>query len=394
MLRTGSSTPGAMTVCHLITHGGYSPFFVDIARHLPGARSRMVVGSLGPAGELQSSLAEEGVPTFALGAQRRSEYPRAVLRLAGYLRKRRVEVLHSHLVDASLVGLIAARLTGTRVRVMTRHHADAVLLSGSRSALVVDKLLGRYLADHVIAVSDAARRALIELDGVPQTRITVVPNGYDWDRVKSQPDAARRVRQEIGVPSDPLFCSVARLDPLKGLDVLLQAFADPRVPSHSYLLIVGDGPQRTSLERLAISLGVRERCLFTGFRRDVYDVIAACDVVVHPSLSEAQNQVIIEALALGRPVIATDVGAARDIVIPEESGWLVPPRDAEALAQSMGEAMASPAAAASYARAGEARVRSLYPIDRMISACEAVYGRCARPAFETRRRVGAARMDD
>src|SRR5947209_6937600 len=106
MLRTGSCIPGAMTVCHLVTHGSYSPFFVDIARHLPAARSRLVVGSLGPAGELQSSLAEEGVPSFALGAHRRSEYPRAVLRLAGHLRKRRVEVLHSHLVDASLVGLM------------------------------------------------------------------------------------------------------------------------------------------------------------------------------------------------------------------------------------------------------------------------------------------------
>ncbi len=224
-------------------------------------------------------------------------------------------------------------------------------------------------------MSESARRVVVETDRVAPGRVRVVPNGYDWDRICSTPEAARSIRLEFDVGDDLLLCTVGRFDALKGHEVLLHALASPCVPAHSRLLIVGEGPSESSLRQLARTLGLADRCIFAGFRSDVYNVMAAADLIVHPSLSEAQCQVLIEALALARPVVATKVGAASELLIPGKTGWLVPPRDPTALATAISEALQDPTRAHRYGCAGRARVRAMYPIERMLAAYEEVYRR-------------------
>ncbi len=365
-----------LRVAHLIGSSSYSPFFVDIARNLDPSMTVLSVGTLAPPGSLHESLAPLGVETFSLEVRSRRDYPAAILRCARLLRRMRIDVLHTHLVEPSLVGLVAARLARVPVRVMTRHHADAALLSGSRRAVQTDRLLGRFLAPRTVAVSEAARRAMIEIDGVPETRIEVVPLGWDWARIRPA-RAAEEVRRELGAEAGPILCTVGRLDALKGHDVLLEALAQCDLPASARLLVIGGGPQE-ELRQKAAQLGWADRCLFLGYRSDVYDLMAASDLVVHPSFSEAQCQVVIEALALACPLVATDVGATADAVVPGRTGWLVPARDAGALASAIGEALADRERARAFGVAGQQRVHEMYPIKRMIEAYDELYRRVRR----------------
>jgi glycosyltransferase involved in cell wall biosynthesis len=135
---------------------------------------------------------------------------------------------------------------------------------------------------------------------------------------------------------------------------------------------VGGGPQE-ELRTLAAELGIEGQCRFLGHRRDIFDVIAASDLLVHPSLHEAQCQVLIEAMALGVPVISSTVGAAEEMVIPGSNGWLVPPRDEPALIRALGEAVSDRQRLRAYGLAGQELVRRLYPIERMTTGYEALY---------------------
>jgi glycosyltransferase involved in cell wall biosynthesis len=362
-----------MRVLHLVDSSSFNPILADISKHTDKSRVKLFAATLAASGVLHEGLAEEGVQTFALGCEGCAQYPRAIARMASILRRHRIDVMHAHLVQSSLVGLTAACLARTPARVMTRHHSDAALLSGSRAALKADRLTAR-LANEVIAVSEATRKALIEIDGVDERKITVVPNGFDWERIQPKPGAREAIREEFGLGENPVLCTVGRLDKLKGHDVLLRAFAKA-AGAEARLIIVGSGPQQESLETLARELGVRERVVFAGYRADVYDVVAASDLVAHPSLSEAHSLTLVEALHLGRGVVATDVGAAREVIIPGETGWLVAANDEAALGEAIREALSNPDNARARALAGQRMVHSMYPVEKMIAGYEAVYAR-------------------
>lgn len=361
-----------MKVAHFITSATYSPFLGDLVRHVDPSQIEVFVGSLAPVGDLQARLDARNARTFAVGCSDRSGYAGAIVRMARFLRRHRIDVVHTHLVDASLVGLTAARLARTPVRVMTRHHSDEMALLGSRRGLMADRLIGHRLADEVIACSIAVKRALMSIDRVPEAKISLVPYGFDWNRIQARPDARRRVREELGLGDDPVICVVSRLWRLKGHDVLIRAFAAAGAARRAWLVIAGSGPCE-ELRALARQQGVAERCRFLGHRSDVFDVMAAADIVAHPSYTEAQCQAIIEAMALGRPVVATSVGAAEEMIETGKTGWLVPPGDAEALSRSLKDALEDPARSSEIGRAGRVRIRALYPMERMLTGYDAIY---------------------
>jgi glycosyltransferase involved in cell wall biosynthesis len=366
-----------LNVLHFTSYSGYNTLFVDLAKFINREKIELRLGSLSPPGELQEDMRAAGIDAFALGCTRRSEYPKAVIRLAGLLRKHRIDVVHTHLVDASLVGLMAARLCGIPVRVMTRHHSNESLLYNSRRALAVDKLLSKHLAQETFAISKHVRRVLMETDGVSEKKIAMVPNGYDWDRIQSSDEAALAIRREFGLEDATVLCTVSRLVWTKGHEYLFQAFASvaDRLPSNTRMLIVGSGPEEEQIRNVANKLGIADRTIFTGYRSDVYDFMMAADLYVHPSLHEAQSGAIVEAMALCKPVVATSVGAGEEIVLPNQTGWLVPPRDSATLAESICAALENPQQAGEYARNGQQLVRSIYPIQNMIRGYQAVYAR-------------------
>jgi glycosyltransferase involved in cell wall biosynthesis len=367
--------PRAIHVVHFFDHAGRNPLMMDFLGHATQRAShegwRFSIGSLAEEGAFFSDAQELGVGNVALHAGSPRKYLGAVRELASWMKHEQIAVAHPHSAGAGLVSLLAARLAKVPVRVSTRHHSTERLLYGGRKARLLDRAVGR-LSQRVIALSPAVARALEEIDGLAARKIVLIPNGYNWSRIHADAPRAAQMRrgwqEEWNEPGARLLCCVGRVTSEKGVGDLLRALADPALPASTHALIVGSGPDEAALKRLAGELGVSARAHFLGHRSDVFDVMAACDLIVQPSLSEAQNQVVNEAMALGLPVVATRVGAAPDEIEEGVSGWLAPPGDPRGLAQSVAQALCDPAQARRAALAGQERVRQAYPVERTVSA--------------------------
>jgi glycosyltransferase involved in cell wall biosynthesis len=272
---------------------------------------------------------------FRLNCTQRQEWPAAAVRLARYLRRREVDILQTHLVHAAIVGTVAARLARTPFLVHMRHHIDDVRLTGGRLHVELDRALATA-ADEIIVPSRAAKRYLAAEEGIDPERIHVIHLGFDADTLSGSDADGRAVRTSLGIAEGAFVAGcVARLSPNKGhrfLFAALARLAEERPDAR--LILVGDGdpaPYRAQ----ASDAGVADRTLFLGHRGDVTAVLRAMDVVVLPSLSESFNQVIIEALAAERPLVATDVGGAREVLADEANALLVPPGDPDALHRAL-----------------------------------------------------------
>jgi glycosyltransferase involved in cell wall biosynthesis len=307
----------------------------------------------------------EPFAALAGGSVRVERFPAEVLgepslrlarKLAGRLRGLHADVVH--VVDAWAVAQVAARLAGARLLV-THHTPELRRRFGPAGRLWWR--LGWLVRPEVVYTSETDRSR----DGRRLLRTHVVPLAVDLDRllaVTPSPHAGAVVG------------NVARLVEQKGHRDLLAALA--RVPD-ARLVLVGEGPLRPELERLAASLGIGERVEFLGHRDDVPELLAGFDVFAFPSLFEGLCLAVIEAQAAGVPVVATPVGGIRETVIDGQTGLLVPPHDPAALAAGIARLLADPEEARRLARAARAQ-SARFSLERMVEATLALYERGAR----------------
>jgi glycosyltransferase involved in cell wall biosynthesis len=294
-----------------------------------------LAATLGKEGSFTKDLDRRGIQVYALDCRQRLRYPKALYQLYQIIQKERVDVVHTHLFDPTLVGLLAAKLR-QRCSVVTRHHSDALYQLPSKFKRDVYLRLENWIntnADHLIAPSQMTRDILVRREHVPESKISLIPYGQTLERFEAiKPEMVQRVRTEFGMKERLALVCVARLHWEKGHRFLLEAFAllcDEGLDANLYL--VGIGPDREMLGSLARELDVEHRVKFLGWRDDALVLMAAADIVVHASLQEALPSVVIEALMLERPLVVTDVSGVRDIIGNSRHGILIPPRNAEAL---------------------------------------------------------------
>jgi len=290
--------------------------------------------------------------------------PVGFLALRRLIRRAGVDIVHTHSSVDSWLATLAARSSGRPV-VRSRHVSIRIL---RRRALVY------RLADRVITTGDTIK-AIVEGAGVPAAKVTSVPAGVDTARFHAHV-SGKAVREELGLgPTVPLIGLVANVRGSKGHETFLGA---ARVVlgavREARFLIVGDGVGFADVGRRVRDMGLEGAVVMTGFRRDIPEVMAALDVLVLPSTrSEATSQVIPQALAVGTPVVASAVGGIPEIVRDGETGCLVPPGDAVALAESILMLLQDPVRASALARAGQALVHQRYTIDSMMTSTTGVY---------------------
>jgi len=171
----------------------------------------------------------------------------------------------------------------------------------------------------------------------PDEKFAVIHSGVDLSRFRPDPARKAEIRSALEIPSESIvIATVGRLTAVKGQDTLIRAIAEClRHGEKVFILILGEGELRSDLETLSAELGIAEAIRFLGWRSDVASVIDACDIFCLPSLNEGMGKAIVEAMAMGKPVIASDVGGIPDLVIPGENGILVPPGDSNALAKAI-----------------------------------------------------------
>lgn len=372
---------GEVTVLHLALDDDTSGFFPQLARWHDRSRFRMMFGTLRPmAAWLREWMERQGVGCISLDAEPRSAYPLAWLRLFRLLRSLRVDVLHAHLFDPSVIGLSAAFLARTPVRVLTRHHSNYHTRINKGIHVGLDKLCTR-LSDAVIAVSRHTGEHLCGVEGAPASKVRVIPNGIDFERVRvSNASAPAALKRDLAPDGAALLLTAARLHPEKGLEHLFQALPMlARLCSRPFVLAVaGTGPFETQYKRMVEDLGCAGQVRFLGFRRDLPDLMAAADIFVLPSLAEAFGLAIVEALFLGTPVISTRVGAIPEIVEDGVDGILVPPADPEALAAVLARLLGDPGELSKLAGAGRRRIKERYRFESMLRQYEALYDELLR----------------
>lgn len=362
-------------VLHFVDLPVPNPWLNGVADHYDRSRYEHLVASLGPRTELHEALERRGVRTFAMGAGSRKAFPMAVARLVRVLRAEQVDILQTHLFWPSLLGLSAGSIARTPVKLVTRHHSDFTTTFNRPIHRRLDRMQALW-ADQVLAASAAVKRDMIRYEKVPADRIVVTRYGYDFEalRPKLSPEHRAELRHELGGHDRTIIATIARLSPSKGHRYFFQALVE-LIKTYPELLVLlaGSGPLEADLRRLASDLGIGDHVRFLGWRSDVRSIIEASDLVVHPSLHEAFCSVIIESMALERPLVATDVAAAPEQVDHGETGLLVPPRDPEMLRVAIQEVLNNSDSASAMGGLARERVVDRFNFPRMMRLYEEVY---------------------
>ncbi|WP_458097283.1 glycosyltransferase family 4 protein [Roseomonas sp. WA12] len=371
-----SPPPTVLQVLPALGSGGVERGTVEIARALVEAGGRALVASAG--GPMVAELEAVGGRHFLLPLDRKT--PWALAGNAGALvrlvRAEGVRIVHARSRFPAWSALRAVRVTGARF-VTTFHGVYSEDLPGKR---LYNSVMVR--GDRVIAISEHVAGVIRARYGVGGDRLRVIPRGVDVEAFDPAQVPAGRIealRAEWGVSAGvPVVLLPARLTRWKGAGVLLRALAVPGV-APVFAVLLGDGDYRGELEREVAALGLSGRVVMPGVCRDMPAAMLAADLVVHASVkAEPFGRTVIEAQAMGRAVIASDLGAPRETVEDGVTGWRVAPGDAEALAGAIGRVLALPAEArAAVGAAGRAAVLARYTTRAMQDATLAVYGELA-----------------
>lgn len=301
----------------------------------------------------------------------------ALVQLTRLIRRVRPQVVHTHTAKAGTLGRLAARLARVPVIVHTYHgHVFHGYFPPARTRLflAIERGLAKW-TDRLLTVSETVRSELLRLGiGAPE-KLVVVPLGLDLEPFTGTETLRGQLRGELGLGEEALLVGiVARLVPIKAHEVFLEAAAQVarRLPQ-SRFLVVGDGARRAELETLAGRLGLDDRVRFLGWRRDLDRIYADLDVVALTSRNEGSPVSLIEAMAAGRPVVATRVGGVPDLVEDGVTGWLVPPGDPEALAEAMAALLADPDRRQAMGQAGRKRVIPAFSAERLLQDMDRLY---------------------
>jgi glycosyltransferase involved in cell wall biosynthesis len=311
----------------------------------------------------------------------REKIPSAVKKLASILRRMKIDIVHAHHFDQGVIAWMATRLCRKTALVIGRHYSDAVYRVPSRTkraGLLAIEQVVNSAAERIIVPSTFIYRVLAERQGVKPDKIDVIPYGSEPEKYV-QPSAAdiATVRKELHLsPEKIVFGTFGRLHEEKGHRYLLAAFAAlKRRNSRTVLLIVGDGPEKTAIEKQIDHLKLRESVFMLGWRHDVIKLMAAVDAVVQPTLQEAFCQVMVEAMWMGRPLLITDVSGAPDVICNGVNGIIVPRGSSDALTDQMLSLAEDSSSRSRLGQAGRTYVESNLIIQKIIGHYEASYKR-------------------
>lgn len=353
----------------LLRAGGAERFAVALASGLDPARYEVTMVAVrgGEWDEERAHLLHHGVHVLEMG-RRSSKHLTPWIGLRRFLRERRIDVLHAHKFGSNVWGSLVGRAAGVPVIVATEH-------SWSFTDQPVRQFLDRHLigrlANVTVAVSEADRRRMIEIEGLPDEQIRVIPTGLVPPLV-SVADPGYDLRSAIGAaPDEVLIATVCVLRPEKAVDVLLEAHRRAAATAPCRLVIIGDGPDRARLEGIADRLG-RDGVHFLGQRFDVLPLLRQCDVFALSSDREGSPLALVEGMAAGLAPVATRVGGVPEIAPAGDVAVLVPPRDVAALADALARVAADGGERARLAEAAATRARD-YAFPNIVARWQDLY---------------------
>lgn len=354
-------------VLHVLTDtniGGAGRYLFNLLSFQDKDRFQIMVACPG-GGELERQLRCRGIRVFTLDGGESSTNLGHIQKLRHIISREKIDIVHTH---ASLAGRIAGKLSGCKV-VMTRHG-----LSNSNNGPVkrfITKVISRLSTDRIIAISRAVKINLID-SGVPANMITTIYNGIDLSKFEN---VKGTLREELSLAPDiPIVGIVARLVPEKGYEYAINAFYQVlKVFPSALLVIIGEGPLRESLKEMCVRLGIENNVVFMGYRQDVENLVADFDVFVLPSVSEGLGLALLEAMALGKPAVATEIGGIPEVIKHGVNGILVPAGNDKYLAEGIIKVLSDKNQAKMLGREAQKTVFQKFSSKTMIENTEEVY---------------------
>lgn len=367
---------GRIKILHVIgggEFGGAEQHLLSLLKHMDQSVFEIYVASLFTK-PLAPLVEEQGIPVFVFPMRNKIDL-RPIREMASLIQREGFHIVHTHGVRANLIGRMAARKAGVKNIVTTVHSVLAFDYESSFAKLVnrVCETSTRGMTQRFITVCELLARGL-SAEGVNPQKIITVHNGLEIDKYNPELPSLP-VRQEFSIKSDSVVLGiVARLHPVKGHSLLLEAVADvARDYPHLILLIVGTGPDLIKLENMAKGLGIEKNVIFTGFRQDIPQIIASLDILVLPSFSEGLSLTVMEGMAMKKPVLATRVGGTPELITSGLNGLLVPPADSKALAEGIRYLIGNPNKAVEMGVAGRQTIESSFTADIMAAKTAEVY---------------------
>jgi L-malate glycosyltransferase len=352
--------PSVLQVVLSLNPGGTERLVLELVERLAG-ESRQAVCCLDEAGAWGEALESDGTPVRSLRRQP-GFHPWLAKRLAAAARDVRADVLHCHQYSPFVYGALA-RFLRPGLRVVFTEHGRLSDAPPSRKRRLLNPVIA-HAASKIASVSHDLKRHMVA-EGLPEDRIEVVHNGIELGPEPAS-HAAADLRRRLDLPGDALIVgTVARLDPVKHLQTLVEAAAQLANRGRQvHVLVIGDGPERDRLERETRTRRLEHAVHFLGHRDDARTWLPGLDVYVNSSVSEGISLTILEAMAAGLPTVATAVGGTPEIVTGEV-GLLVPARDPSAVASALEVLADQPSVRATLGRAARARVAEHFTIETM-----------------------------
>lgn len=359
-------------ICFLVTslsYGGAETVLIKLATTLRLRGWPVKLVSMLPPEARFDQLLSCGIEVESLHMRRGIPDPRAIFRLAALLRKWKPLVLHSHMVHANLLGRIVRVFASVPVVVSTAHNID----EGGRWREMAYRLTD-FLADVTTNVSQAAVDRYIDVRAAPRNRIRFIPNGLNTDEFMPDAQARDMLRDELGVNDAFIWLAVGRLVDAKDYPNMFQAFAKLNENRNTILYIVGQGELEENLKQQVKALNLESRIHFLAVRDDMPQLMNAADGYVMSSAWEGLPMVLLEAAATGIPIVATDVGGNREVVLNSTSGFIVPPGDSEQLANALQGIMVMPTSERiDMGKAGRQYVEDNYSLESVVNMWENLY---------------------
>ena len=356
--------------------GGTETQFMTLARALDPDRFALRFGCLRQWGPFVDELSQRSIPLqeYRVTTFRSINAVRQQARFARDLRRHGTDIVHTYSFYGNVFAIPPARLAAPVVVASVRDRGLYLTPMQKR----VQRYVCRF-ADRVLVNAEAVKTWLVN-DGFSPSRITVIPNGVDLSRFETRANPAA-VRRSLGVPEHaPLVAVVSRLHRLKGIEDFLDAAALVAAshPDARFLVVGEPSPVDNiayleELSQRAQRLGIGDRVIFTGLRDDVPALLSAVDVSVMPSLNEALSNVLLESMAAGAPVVATDVGGTTEALEANRNGLLIPPSNVAAMTAAINRLLADPQWAHELGTRARQAIVDKFSLDRMVAATAAIY---------------------
>jgi len=371
--------PNVLQLFDSFNQGGTEWQTVQLTRLLhESGKYRLFLASLSSEGPLRAHLEQLGfhdIPSFPLQNFYNVNALKQLLRLAALMRENKIELVHAHDFYTNIFGMAAAKLAGVRARITSRRETEGIRSPAKRWL----ERRAYNSANAVVANAEAIRTQLIS-EGLPPAKVVTIHNGLNVAHVTPKPDAQRHeLLESFSLPNSRRFVTIVAnmRHVMKDQATFLRAAKLTReaVPDSSFIL-AGEGEQVPRLRQLANDLGLADSAFFIGRCNRVADLLSISDVCVLSSKGvEGFSNSILEYMAAGRPVVATDVGGAREAVVDSETGYIVKPEDHQTMANRLISLMKEPDKAWAMGAKGRQRVLGHFSCEAQLSRVEELYAK-------------------